>query len=295
MTKLFTVEELKSASLVPPFAWTKGVPLLRIAHKSKAGSETHSYHFPEKMEDTNTVLYDLEADPGQTTPIDDPAVEARLKEALFRMMAENDAPARGRPPHGGERRRPRREAPPRASSVRSAPVAGRFIRQSATPGSAGISSSPSAAARARRRASARRKPAPSARSAAHDARDRSQRSRTPRVLLQVVELPGPVAMIDAELVAAVEEHARPRMARIRHPERVEVLAQHVGLVVVRLAPPRSGAARATCPACPRPRAIRPPRAASAGCPRARPAPARHTLVRTRPGQEKIIGTCTSPS
>ena len=93
MTKLFTVEELKSASLVPPFDFTKGVPLLRIAHKSKADTKTHSYHFPEKMEDTNTVLYDLETDPGQTTPLDDPAVIARLNEALFRMMAENDAPA----------------------------------------------------------------------------------------------------------------------------------------------------------------------------------------------------------
>lgn len=45
------------------------------------------------MEDTNTVLYDLATDPGQTTPIDDAAVKKRLKEALFRMMAANDAPA----------------------------------------------------------------------------------------------------------------------------------------------------------------------------------------------------------
>jgi len=93
MTKLFTVEELKSASLVPPFDWTKGVPLLRIAHKSKANTKTHSYHFPEKMEDTNTVLYDLESDPGQTTPIDAPEVKKRLKQALFRLMTANDAPS----------------------------------------------------------------------------------------------------------------------------------------------------------------------------------------------------------
>jgi len=92
MTKLFTVEELKSASLVGPFDFTKGVPLLRIAHKSKADTKTHSYHFPEKMEDTNTVLYDLDSDPAQTTPIDDPVVKKRLKDALFRLMAENDAP-----------------------------------------------------------------------------------------------------------------------------------------------------------------------------------------------------------
>ncbi len=93
MTKMFTVDELKSASLVPPFDFTKGVPLLRVAHQSKADQRTHSYHFPEKMEDTNTVLYDLETDPAQTNPIDDPAVKERLNKALFRLMDENNAPA----------------------------------------------------------------------------------------------------------------------------------------------------------------------------------------------------------
>lgn len=93
MTKMFTVDELRSASLVGPFDFTKGVPLLRVAHRSKADTKTHSYHFPEKMLDTTTVLYDLETDPGQTTPIDDPQVIERLNAALFRLMAENDAPA----------------------------------------------------------------------------------------------------------------------------------------------------------------------------------------------------------
>lgn len=92
MTKLFTVEELRSASLVGPFDFTKGVPLLRIAHRSKADSRTHSFHFPEKMEDTRTVLYDLKTDPGQMAPIDDVQARRRLSRALFRLMAENDAP-----------------------------------------------------------------------------------------------------------------------------------------------------------------------------------------------------------
>jgi arylsulfatase A-like enzyme len=96
MTKLFTVEELKSASLVPPFDFTKGVPLLRIAHRSKADSRTHSFHFPEKMEDTTTVIYDLQADPGQTTPITDSQVKERLDRALSQLMEANDAPAEAR-------------------------------------------------------------------------------------------------------------------------------------------------------------------------------------------------------
>lgn len=93
MTKMFTVEELRTATLSEPFNFTKGVPLLRVAHKSKADTRTHSYHFPEKMVDTETALYDLQTDPGQMKPISDPEVIDRLNAALFRLMAENDAPA----------------------------------------------------------------------------------------------------------------------------------------------------------------------------------------------------------
>ena len=71
MTKLVTVEELKSASLAGPFEFTKELPVLRVAHKSKAGTKTHSFHFPEKMEDTQSVIYDVKSDPGQTKPITD--------------------------------------------------------------------------------------------------------------------------------------------------------------------------------------------------------------------------------
>jgi len=92
MTKMFTTEELKGASLAGPFNFTKGVPLLRIPHKSKANTKTHSYHFPEAMEDTKTVLYDLEKDPGQTTPVIDHKILIKFKDALFSLMKENNAP-----------------------------------------------------------------------------------------------------------------------------------------------------------------------------------------------------------
>jgi hypothetical protein len=48
--------------------------------------------FPDEMIDTNTVLYDIEADPGQTAPVDDDAVKSRLRDALFSLMKDNDAP-----------------------------------------------------------------------------------------------------------------------------------------------------------------------------------------------------------
>jgi len=65
---------------------------LKIAHKSKADTKTHSFHFPEKMEDTKTVMYNVRIDPGQTEPVNDPDVIARLNNDLFRLMRENDAP-----------------------------------------------------------------------------------------------------------------------------------------------------------------------------------------------------------
>ena len=92
MTKLFTVDELKSASLAGPFDFTKELPVLRVAHKSKAGSKTHSFHFPEKMEDTQSVIYDVLSDPGQTKPIMEKAVLERLNEEMMRLIQLNDAP-----------------------------------------------------------------------------------------------------------------------------------------------------------------------------------------------------------
>ena len=105
MTKLFTVEELRSASLVPPFAWTKGVPLLRIAHRSKAGQRTHSYHFPEAMEDTTTVLYDLEvrSGPGDADPR--PGGGRPPPRRPLPPDAGERRPAGGGPAHAGKRRR----------------------------------------------------------------------------------------------------------------------------------------------------------------------------------------------
>ena len=92
MTKLFTVEELKSASLAGPFEFTKELPVLRVAHKSKAGTKTHSFHFPEKMEDTQRVIYDVKSDPGQTKPIIDKKILERLNQEMMRLINENDAP-----------------------------------------------------------------------------------------------------------------------------------------------------------------------------------------------------------
>jgi hypothetical protein len=46
----------------------------------------------QTIEDARTALYDLECDPGQENPIDDPAVEAWLVDLMIRLMREADAP-----------------------------------------------------------------------------------------------------------------------------------------------------------------------------------------------------------
>lgn len=90
MKELFSVAELADATLAPPFGFTKGVPLLKVPASPK--SPVYFGHGPGGQQDTETVLYDLARDPAQLHPTQDAAVEARLLQAMSRLMRENDAP-----------------------------------------------------------------------------------------------------------------------------------------------------------------------------------------------------------
>jgi arylsulfatase A-like enzyme len=92
MANMFSVDELSGAGLSAPFNFTKGVPLLRIPHKPRLDTEPHWFVFPEQVEETVTVLYDLQEDPGQMQPITDPKIIDRLNREMFRLMRELDAP-----------------------------------------------------------------------------------------------------------------------------------------------------------------------------------------------------------
>lgn len=87
----FSTQELAAASLAEPFAFTKGVPLLRVPVTQK--SPMHDVYGPGALLEDETRLYDLLSDPGQDHPIQDPAQEARLAELMRRMMHENEAPS----------------------------------------------------------------------------------------------------------------------------------------------------------------------------------------------------------
>lgn len=69
------------------FSFTKGMPLLKIPSAEDKTGDTAAKHAMQ------TMLFDLESDPGQKHPIKDEALERCMTEALRREMAANDAPA----------------------------------------------------------------------------------------------------------------------------------------------------------------------------------------------------------
>lgn len=81
MRSRFHPQELRQMELAEPFSFTKGVQTLRIPAVSRGN--LHEY---------GTLLFDIEADPQQAHPLEDPAVEQRMLSHLIRLMRENDAP-----------------------------------------------------------------------------------------------------------------------------------------------------------------------------------------------------------
>jgi arylsulfatase A-like enzyme len=91
MTSRFAIDELLGATLAAPFDFTKGVPVLKLKPRTNDAGEAIEVQ-GMNFEDTQTRLYDLHTDPGQTAPIDDPAIESRLVAEMIRLMRACDAP-----------------------------------------------------------------------------------------------------------------------------------------------------------------------------------------------------------
>ncbi len=83
----FSPTELRDMTLVPPFSFSKGCPLLRI--------ETEIPHqhigLPEFI--FQNYLWDLTSDPKQENPLEDTALEQLLCAEMVKLMRANDAPA----------------------------------------------------------------------------------------------------------------------------------------------------------------------------------------------------------
>jgi len=90
---MFHVDDLRGAELAPPFAFTQGVPVLKVpARRNDRGQPTGHQGQGGGYEDTTTVLYDLDSDYTQQHPFRDAAIERRLQELMIKIMRDNDAP-----------------------------------------------------------------------------------------------------------------------------------------------------------------------------------------------------------
>jgi len=89
MIDLFDISELQSCELAQPFNFTKGAPMLRMKLDPK---NTQVGQDGDTLEDCETTLYDVAADPRQENPLDDAALETRLEAEIAHHFALHDAP-----------------------------------------------------------------------------------------------------------------------------------------------------------------------------------------------------------
>lgn len=82
MRRRFSVEELKTATLTRPFQFSQGVPMLKIA-----GSGDLVCH------NLQTMLFDLQQDPGQLHPYRHGETEQPLLSKMAELMRQSDAPS----------------------------------------------------------------------------------------------------------------------------------------------------------------------------------------------------------
>ncbi len=77
------IESLRRAELVDGFSFTKGVPVLKIPASGKPPAK----HQPKKH-----MLFDLQKDPKQKTPLDDLKIEERMVKHMQSLMKALEAP-----------------------------------------------------------------------------------------------------------------------------------------------------------------------------------------------------------
>ncbi|MGV0817640.1 sulfatase [Martelella sp. AMO21009] len=86
---MFSVSDLATAELVDAFDFTRDAPLLRVRLSKKLGES--GMDILANWQGGN-VLYDLAADPGQTTPLEAPEIEAHMNAAIIEHFVAHDAP-----------------------------------------------------------------------------------------------------------------------------------------------------------------------------------------------------------
>ncbi|MHA1549548.1 MAG: sulfatase [Alphaproteobacteria bacterium] len=90
LSSFFSESEMQTAELAGPFDFTKRMPVMKIDALSDA--RRLPIHDGERFHDTGTRLYDLEKDPEQANPINDPDIERALRASLIKVLAAHDCP-----------------------------------------------------------------------------------------------------------------------------------------------------------------------------------------------------------
>ena len=91
MTTRFSIRDLVGATLFPSFAFTKGVPILRLKPKTDENDEPLEVQ-GMNFADWQSQLFDLTEDPNQINPLDEPEIIRDLQEKIIRNMIRLDAP-----------------------------------------------------------------------------------------------------------------------------------------------------------------------------------------------------------
>jgi arylsulfatase A-like enzyme len=90
MRTFFEASEFEDAQIVRSLPFAQGFPVWRLpVRKDAKANMTRRY----PLLDARTVLFDLATDPRQRAPIDDARQEDRIRAAIVRLLARNDAPA----------------------------------------------------------------------------------------------------------------------------------------------------------------------------------------------------------
>ena len=89
MANMFLPDELQNIELAEPFSFTKGCRLLKIPTSHNISRNKINHIRP----DLPTLLFDLQNDPQQCHPLEDPGIEERMTDHMARLMRECDAPS----------------------------------------------------------------------------------------------------------------------------------------------------------------------------------------------------------
>lgn len=90
MKSLFSVRELSSWEKFEDFSFTKACPVMQIPSRTPRFLSARDNPYGKGR--TATLLFDVQADPGQTNPLTDAGLEVRMIKLMLHEMARNECP-----------------------------------------------------------------------------------------------------------------------------------------------------------------------------------------------------------